>query len=260
MITPRKIAKIQAILTHLYPTPLAPLDYTCAFTFLCAVVLSAQTTDGKVNEVTKKLFKLASTPEQMAALSVSQVQEIIQPVGLAPKKAQYLVGLSQKLVTDFDSLVPDTYEELESLPGVGHKTASVIMSHVYEVPAFAVDTHVHRLSQRWGLCRKEEQNVNNVQKELMKHFPQSSWGLVHLQMIYFGREYCVAKGHDNSTCPMCSWIHRKDDKNENDDIVKPIAPSTFTKAKGIVYYADRLAELRDNPLPSFGLHKRGRVT
>jgi endonuclease-3 len=180
-ITARKIEKIQAVLSHLYPHPPAPLNYHCAFTFLCAVVMSAQTTDGKVNEVTKELFSLAPTPQAMARLDADTVQNIIRPVGLAPTKARNLVGLAQKLVADFDSTVPDTYEELESLPGVGHKTASVIMSHVYGVPAFAVDTHVHRLALRWGLCtRKDESDVNKVQADLMKHFPPAVWGLVRV--------------------------------------------------------------------------------
>lgn len=271
MLSARKIERIQEILSRLYPSPPAPLNYRCAFTFLCAVVLSAQTTDGKVNEVTKSLFELASTPLAMSKLSISQVQEIIQPVGLAPQKASYLVGLANKLVTDFNSTVPDTFEELESLPGVGHKTASVVLSHVYEVPAIAVDTHVHRLALRWGLT-KESSNVNKVQQDLMRQFPSSAWGTVHLQMIYFGREYCVAKGHEvcnslqatrchsliyyqNATCPICCWIHKKDEELDSYANI-PITPSVHGRAKGIVYFDDRTKELSGSPLPTFDLHKR----
>lgn len=170
---------IQRVLDHFYPTPPVPLNCANDFTFLCSVVLSAQTTDGKVNQVTEELFKLASTPKQMASLSPDTVQSIIQPVGLAKSKANYLVQLSQRLVDEFDSQVPNTYEALESLSGVGHKTASVIMSQIFGVPAIAVDTHVHRLALRWGLS-KEQTNVNKVQQDLCNVFPESCWNKVSL--------------------------------------------------------------------------------
>ena len=173
----QKVARIQSTLNKLYPEPPVPLNYRCPFTFMCAVVLSAQTTDGKVNQVTKELFEKASTPEAMAAMKYEDVLRIIQPVGLAPKKAQYLIGLSQKLVSEFDSKVPNSYVALESLPGVGHKTASVVLSHVFCIPALAVDTHVHRLALRWGLS-KDEKNVNKVQEDLCSVFPRDSWSKV----------------------------------------------------------------------------------
>lgn len=172
---------IQSVLDRLYPNPPVPLDHTSDFTFLVAVVLSAQTTDGKVNEVTRILFKHADNPESMAELDVDFVLNIIRPLGLAPKKAENVVKLSNMLVTKFNSKVPATYEELESLPGVGHKTASVIMSQVHKVPQIAVDTHVHRLSLRWGLS-KDEKNVDNVQRDLCSIFPEKDWNKVNLHI------------------------------------------------------------------------------
>jgi endonuclease-3 len=172
-----KMENIQLVLDTLFPYPPVPLDNSSDFTFLVAVVLSAQTTDGKVNEVTKSLFKHARTPEDMSKLKHSFVLDIIRPVGLAPKKAENIIKLSQMLVDKFGSKVPATYEELESLPGVGHKTASVIMSQVHMVPSIAVDTHVHRLALRWGLS-KDQKNVDNVQRDLCKLFPQDCWNKV----------------------------------------------------------------------------------
>jgi endonuclease-3 len=169
--------KILETLNYYYPDPPIPLDHTNDFTFLVAVVLSAQTTDGKVNQVTKELFKIADSPEKMAVLDVSLVQSIIQPVGLAPRKAQYVVGLSKALLEKHNGLVPSSYEELEALPGVGHKTASVIMSQLFGEQAIAVDTHVHRLALRWGLS-KEEKNVEKVQKDLCRVFPKEFWNKV----------------------------------------------------------------------------------
>lgn len=168
---------IQAVLDQLYPDPPVPLDHSSDFTFLVAVVLSAQTTDGKVNEVTKVLFKHADTPEALARMDVTLVLDIIRPVGLAPKKAENIVKLSKMLVEKFGSKVPATYEELESLPGVGHKTASVIMSQVHSEPQIAVDTHVHRLALRWGLS-KDSKNVDNVQRDLCGIFPKEHWNKV----------------------------------------------------------------------------------
>ncbi|CAM9335277.1 unnamed protein product, partial [Ectocarpus fasciculatus] len=189
----------------LYPHPPVPLNSVNTFTFLVAVVLSAQTTDGKVvNEVTSSLFQHASTPEAMSKMSSDTVQDIIKSVGLAPKKAVYLVELSKKLVSDHNSTVPASYKALESLPGVGHKTASVMMSQSFGHPAIAVDTHVHRLANRWGLSN--EKNVDKVQQDLMAVFPEETWNKLHLQMIYFGREFCTAKDHTPSGCPICSLL------------------------------------------------------
>lgn len=172
-----KTTLIQHVLDELYPSPPVPLNNINDFTFLVAVVLSAQTTDGKVNDVTRELFQLAKTPTEMSMLDESLILRIIQPVGLAPQKASYVSKMSKMLVEKFDSKVPSTYDELESLPGVGHKTASVIMSQIFGIPSIAVDTHVHRLSLRWGLS-KDQKNVNNVQKDLCKLFPEDCWNKV----------------------------------------------------------------------------------
>lgn len=195
MTNNQKITNIINVLNRLYPYPPVPLNSRNNFTFLCAVVLSAQTTDGKVNDVTKKLFELASNPQDMSKLSVDVVEQIIKPVGLAPRKASYLVDLSKMIVNQFEGVVPCSYEDLEKLPGVGHKTASVIMSQAFGEPSIAVDTHVHRLALRWGLT-KEKSNPDKVQKDLCDLFPREYWNRLHLQMIYFGREYCTAKNHD----------------------------------------------------------------
>ena len=172
-----KVVRIQQVLDELYPNPPVPLNNINDFTFLVAVVLSAQTTDGKVNDVTRELFKYATTPLEMSKLDVNFILNIIQPVGLAPQKSKYVLELSRRLVEVFDSKVPNTYAELESLSGVGHKTASVIMSQIFNIPSIAVDTHVHRLALRWGLS-KDQKNVNNVQKDLCKLFPEESWNKV----------------------------------------------------------------------------------
>jgi endonuclease-3 len=172
-----KINTIQHILNFYFKSPPIPLNSLNEFTFLIAVVLSAQTTDGIVNQVTQHLFPIASTPELLSNLSISDVQRIIQPVGLANKKAEYIVNISRKLVGEFGGQVPSTFRELESLPGVGHKTASVVMSQVFGVPSIAVDTHVHRLSLRWGLT-KEQKNPDKVQSDLCQLFPEDVWNKV----------------------------------------------------------------------------------
>eukprot|EP01041_Mallomonas_annulata_P012280 gene12280-25826_t len=237
-----KVRHISEVLTRFYPNPPVPLNSHDTFTFLVAVVLSAQTTDGKVNDVTKELFRFGSTPEKMAKLDPTFVQSIIQPVGLAPKKALYIVNLSRNLVERYNGVVPSTYEDLESLPGVGHKTASVVMSQSFGEPSFAVDTHVHRLALRWGLS-KDQKNVNNVQKDLCALFPREEWNMLHLQMIYFGREFCSAKTHEAVNCPICSWVNKPDGTPPADfTVFTPQKPS-----KGIVYYRDRIAELTKDP-------------
>lgn len=205
-----KATRIMQILDGLYPAPPIPLQHVDPFTLLVAVVLSAQTTDRKVNEVTPELFRLAPDPPSMAALPVPQIQKIIREVGLAPQKAKALQGLAQKIVAEHAGKVPYGYEKLEELPGVGHKTASVVMSQAFGEPAFPVDTHIHRLAQRWGLS--SGQSVEETERDLKRTFPESSWNKLHLQIIYFGREHCPARGHDLDGCPICSWAASKAQK------------------------------------------------
>jgi endonuclease-3 len=197
-----KAARIQQILDELYPTVDIPLDHLNPFTFLIAVLLSAQTTDKKVNEVTPPLFAIAPTPEKMAKLSVEEIHRYIRQIGLANQKAKNIRKLSQLLV-EGGGEVPRTFEELEALPGVGHKTASVLMSQAFGMPAFPVDTHIHRLANRWGLS--DGTNVVKTERDLQRIFPQESWNHLHLQIIYFGREHCPALYHDLEGCPICSW-------------------------------------------------------
>ena len=190
-------------LDRLYPNPRIPLRHKDPFTFLVAVMLSAQCTDVRVNEVSPVLFKRADTPRKMAALDKSEIAEIIKPCGLAASKSANIKKTAEILCEKFGGKVPQTFEELESLPGVGHKTASVMMSQAFGVPAFAVDTHIHRLAARWGLSSGK--SVEQTERDLKKIFPKESWGKLHLQLIYYGREYCRA--HTCKTpqtrCPMC---------------------------------------------------------
>ncbi len=198
-----KTDKIIGILDELYPEPPIPLDHSDPFTLLVAVLLSAQCTDERVNMVTPGLFELAPDPETMAKVSVESILEKIRSCGLAPTKAKNISKLAQRLVEEFDGVVPADLATLETLPGVGHKTASVVMSQAFGVPAFPVDTHIFRLARRWGLSRGK--NVDAVEKDLKKVFPTERWNDAHLQIIYFGREHCPARGHDVVTCPICSW-------------------------------------------------------
>jgi endonuclease III len=202
-----KAAKIQALLDELYPAPPIPLVHADPFTLLVAVVLSAQTTDKKVNQVTPRLFAAAPTPEAMARLSLPEIHAIIREVGLAPQKAKALQGLSQALVERHGSRVPDDFEALITLPGVGRKTANVVMSQAFGQPAFAVDTHIHRLAARWGLSRGK--SADQTEEDLKRVFPRDSWNRLHLQIIYFGREHCPALRHDLAACPICSWAATK---------------------------------------------------
>ncbi|MBS1937584.1 MAG: endonuclease III [Bacteroidetes bacterium] len=195
-------------LNRLYPHPAIPLDHSDAYTLLVAVVLSAQCTDKKVNEITSLLFAKARTPKQMAAMEVEEIREIIKPCGLSPAKSKALHGLSEIILAKHGGKVPHTFEELEALPGVGHKTASVVMSQAFGVPAFPVDTHIHRLAWRWGLSTGK--NVEQTEKDLKRLFPEDTWNALHLQIIYFGREHCPAKQHDPRKCPICSVIGRKE--------------------------------------------------
>jgi endonuclease-3 len=195
-------------LGKLYPHPAIPLDHRDPYTLLVAVVLSAQCTDKKVNEVTPLLFAKADTPQRMAELEVDEIRGIIRPCGLSPAKSKALHGLSEIITEKHNGRVPDSFEELEALPGVGHKTASVVMSQAFGVPAFPVDTHIHRLAWRWGLSTGK--NVERTEADLKRSFPKDSWNALHLQIIYFGREYCPAKGHDPRLCPICKEIGRKE--------------------------------------------------
>ncbi len=201
-----KAKKIAAILDHYFPEVPIPLEHEDPYTLLVAVILSARCTDVKVNEVTPVLFRKAHTPKAMADLDVKTIQEIIRPCGLSPAKAKNIHAMSRILLEQYHGKVPDTFEELESLPGVGHKTASVVMSQAFGLPAFPVDTHIHRLAHRWGLSTGK--SVEQTEADLKKIFPEESWHKVHLQMIYFGRKYCPARGHDPSQCPICRLYGR----------------------------------------------------
>ena len=195
--------KIGAILDELVPMPDVPLDHEDPFTLLVAVMLSAQTTDKKVNEVTPALFAIASTPAAMAALPVERILSIIRTVGLAPTKAKHLKETARLLVERHGGEVPADLEALEALPGVGHKTASVVMVQAFGIPAFPVDTHIHRLAERWRLS--DGSTVRKTELDLMALWPREEWGKRHLQLIEFGRRYCPARSHDPPACPMCSW-------------------------------------------------------
>jgi len=199
--TEAKAKEIGKILDKLYPNVPVPLDHEDPYTLLVAVILSARCTDIKVNEVTPILFAKADTPQKMVKLKVAEIQKIIKPCGLSPAKAKNIHATSQIILDQHDGKVPMTFEELEALPGVGHKTASVVMSQAFHKPAFPVDTHIHRLAERWGLSSGK--NVKQTEEDLKKLFPESSWNKVHLQIIYFGREYCPARGHVKEECPIC---------------------------------------------------------
>ena len=194
-------------LKQLYPSPPIPLDHTNSFTLLVAVVLSAQSTDKKVNELTKTLFKVADNPEKMLNLGIKGIYKHIKQLGLSNQKSKNIYNLSKQLIERFKNAVPDTFEELESLPGVGHKTASVVMSQVFKIPSFPVDTHIHRLSQRWGLTNGE--SVIQTERDLKKLFPIEEWNRLHLQIIFYGREYCTARGCDGTKCHMCRTLYPK---------------------------------------------------
>ena len=196
---------IGQMLDELYPTTPVPLDHTSAYTLLVAVMLSAQTTDKKVNEVTPALFAAADTPEQMATLEVEKIQMLIREIGLAPTKARNLRKMAEQIV-EAGGLRPE-WDYLESLAGVGHKTASVLMAQWYGIPAFPVDTHIHRLAARWGLSKAK--NVEQTERDLKALWPKETWNKRHLQIIFFGREYCPARNHDLAACPICAWAASK---------------------------------------------------
>ncbi|WP_372896663.1 endonuclease III [Stieleria sp.] len=205
MLKKERAALVQRRLDELYPETPIPLDHSDAFTLLVAVLLSAQCTDKKVNEVTPELFRVAGTPEKMAALGQEKILEIIRPLGLSKQKAKSLDGLSKILIEKHAGQVPQTFEQLEALPGVGHKTASVVMAQAFGIPAFPVDTHIHRLAQRWGLSNGK--NVVQTETDLKKLFPRDSWNKLHLQIIFYGREFCTARGCDGTRCDLCRELY-----------------------------------------------------
>jgi endonuclease-3 len=201
-----KVERIGAVLDELYPEPPIPLDHTDPYTLLVAVALSAQTTDKKVNQVTPALFAEASTPEEMVELGPERILELIREIGLAPTKAKNLWLAAAQIIDAGGELYPD-WEFLESLAGVGHKTASVVMAQAFGVPAFPVDTHIHRLARRWGLS--DGSSVERTERDLKKAFAEDTWNRRHLQIIFFGREYCPALRHDLAECPICSFAASK---------------------------------------------------
>lgn len=202
-----KALAIAGILEELFPSVPIPLSHSNSYTLLIAVLLSAQCTDERVNKVTPELFSFADSPEKMRNLKVSEISRIIKPCGLAPAKSKAIHALSEILVKEYDSKVPASFESLEKLPGVGHKTASVVMSQAFGIPAFPVDTHIHRLAYRWALSSGK--NVKQTESDLKRIFPRKTWNKLHLQMIYFGRKYCPARGHVVAECPICSKYGRR---------------------------------------------------
>lgn len=205
MLKQQRVAFILQRLQQLYPTQPIPLDHSDPYTLLIAVLLSAQCTDERVNTVTPALFELADNAFTMAQQSVDTIKAIIRPCGLSPQKSKAIKGLSEILVADHQGQVPADMAILETLPGVGHKTASVVMSQAFGVPAFPVDTHIHRLAQRWGLSSGK--NVKQTEKDLKRLFPKDRWNALHLQIIYYGREYCSARGCDGTVCEICSTCY-----------------------------------------------------
>jgi len=202
-----KAAFVFKKLEELYPTVPIPLDHVDEYTLLIAVLLSAQCTDKRVNKTTPELFAKAMTPKEMIKLDPKEIEDIIRPCGLSPRKSKAIHTLSHMLLDLHDGKVPENFEDLEALPGVGHKTASVVMSQAFGVPAFPVDTHIHRLAMRWTLSTGK--NVDKTEKDLKALFPKESWNKLHLQIIFFGREYCPARGHNPHECPICSKIGRR---------------------------------------------------
>lgn len=201
-----KAEKIGRLLDQLYPETPIPLDHNDAYTLLVAVMLSAQTTDKKVNQVTPSLFEIAPNPTAMASLEVDEIKEIIREIGLAPTKAKNLKKMAEQIIANGGEVIPE-WDFLESLAGVGHKTASVVMSQAFGIPAFPVDTHIHRLAARWGLSNGK--NVEKTEADLKAVFPKETWNSRHLQIIYFGREHCPARFHNLENCLICSWAASK---------------------------------------------------
>lgn len=224
-----KADRIAAQLAELYTELPIPLDHTSPYTLLVAVALSAQTTDKKVNQISPALFNRGPDAKHMARLSVDEVRNLIREIGLAPTKAKNVVRCAQLLVERHDGEVPHTFEELEDLPGIGHKTASVVMSQAFGVPAFPVDTHIHRLAARWGLSRGPR--VEHTERDLKAVFPRDTWNDLHLQIIFFGREYCPARGHALATCPICSWAASAKRKAEEVALNRPKSKARAARSK-----------------------------
>lgn len=199
-----KAKEIEQILNQLYPDPAIPLEHKDPYTLLIAVLLSAQCTDKKVNQITPILFRLADNPLKMCSFEIDAIEAVIRPCGLSRTKAKNIWSLSKILLENYEGQVPTTFHELESLPGVGHKTASVVLCQAFGIPAFPVDTHIHRCAHRWGLSSGK--NVEKTEEDLKKLFPKKIWNKLHLQMIYFAREFCPAKKHQPEKCPICSVI------------------------------------------------------
>jgi endonuclease-3 len=199
-----KSLSIAKILDEYFPNPTIPLTHHDPYTLLIAVLLSAQCTDARVNLITPKLFSLADTPHKMVQSTIEEIKKIILPCGLSSRKAAAIWNLSNDLLQKYKGQVPRTFEELEELPGVGHKTASVVMSQAFHLPAFPVDTHIHRCAKRWGLSKGK--NVQETERDLKKAFPKSLWNKIHLQIIYFARAYCRARGHKAQQCPICKQL------------------------------------------------------
>lgn len=207
MLKPERIQFVQETLDRLYPETPIPLDHKDPYTLLIAVLLSAQCTDARVNQITPALFELADNPFDMARQSVDDIREIIKPCGLSPRKSKAIYELSHILLNEHGGEVPQSFEALEALPGVGHKTASVVMAQAFGVPAFPVDTHIHRLAKRWRLSRAK--NVDMTERDLKKCFKKSDWNKKHLQIIFYGREHCSARGCDGTKCGICSVVNAK---------------------------------------------------
>jgi endonuclease-3 len=206
MTKSEKAAFVRATLAELYPHPPIPLHHNSPFQLLIAVLLSAQCTDARVNKITPALFSRAPDAKRMSELPESEIRTMIQSCGLANNKARFIAALAHDLISRYEGQVPSTLAALEALPGVGHKTASVLVAQAFGQPAFPVDTHIHRLARRWGLSSGK--NVIQTEKDLKRLFSQKDWNRLHLQIIYFGREYCPARGHDKAKCPICSVIAR----------------------------------------------------
>lgn len=202
-----KVEFVMDTLQELYPKTPVPLDHEDPYTLLVAVLLSAQCTDKKVNQITPSLFAAAKTPQDMIKLEVEEIREIIKPCGLSPAKSKAISGLSHILLDKHNGIVPQSFEDLEELPGVGHKTASVVMSQAFGVPAFPVDTHIHRLMHRWTLTNGK--NVTQTEKDAKRLFPEEKWNALHLQIIFYGREHCPARGHNPNACIICAKVGRR---------------------------------------------------